>query len=68
MKKISELEFFKKRSVRIWSAIAAIVIFLSGFVVLILVLSSQMFSDNPRFTLKHVRVSSHHKGFWNGRR
>lgn len=68
MKKLSEMEFFKSRKVRIWAAVAAIVVFLAGTAVLIWVLYSEMFSANPRFTVRHVRVGSHDKGFWKGRK
>ncbi|MBO4630609.1 MAG: FtsQ-type POTRA domain-containing protein [Lentisphaeria bacterium] len=68
MKKITDLEFFRNRSVRIWSAVIAIVLFLAGTAGLIGVLSSQMFTANPRFTLRHLRVKSLDRGFWKGRK
>lgn len=68
MKKITDIEFFKKRSVRIWSAVIAILLFLGGTAVLVWVLSSVMFTANPRFTLRHIRVKSHERGFWKGRK
>ena len=68
MKKITDLEFFKKRSVRIWSAVIAMVFFLGGTAVLVRVLSSEMFTGNPRFTLRHLRVKSLDRGFWKGRK
>ena len=68
MKKLSELEFFKKRSVRICGAVAALVLFVGGSVLLAWVLFSQMVTDNPRFTLRRVLVKSHDRGFWKGRK
>ena len=68
MKKLSELEFFKKRSVRIWCAVGAIVLAAAGSGLLIWVLSMEMFIANPRFVLKHIRVKSHDKGFWTGKK
>lgn len=68
MKKLSELEFFKKRAVRIWGAVIAIVLFLGGSAFLVWVLSSEMVTDNPRFTLQRVLVKSHDRGFWKGRK
>ncbi|MBQ9336947.1 MAG: FtsQ-type POTRA domain-containing protein [Lentisphaeria bacterium] len=68
MKKISDIEFFKKRSVRIWSAVIAIIVFLSGTALLVWLLSSQMVTDNPRFVLNRVLVRSHDGGFWHGRK
>lgn len=68
MKKISDIEFFKKRSVRIWAAVAAILIFLVGTGLLVWVLSEEMFTANPRFTLRHLRVRSHDHGFWKGKK
>ena len=68
MKKLSELEFFKKRSVRIWSAVIAIVVAAAGSGILIWLLSMEMFIANPRFVLKHVRVKSHARGFWTGKK
>ncbi|MBO4647849.1 MAG: FtsQ-type POTRA domain-containing protein [Lentisphaeria bacterium] len=64
MKKLSELAFFKERSVRIWCAVIALVIALAGSGVLIWLLANEMFLANPRFVLKHVRVTGHQKGFW----
>lgn len=68
MKKLSEMEFFKNRKVRIWSAVTAILLFLIGTVVLIWVLYVEMFSANPRFVIRNVRVSSQDFGFWKGRK
>ena len=68
MKKLSEMEFFKSRKVRIWSAVIAIMLFLAGTAFLIWVLSVEMFTANPRFVLRHVRVSSQDHGFWKGRK
>ena len=68
MKKLSELEFFKKRSVRIWCAVIALLIVLAGSGVLIWLLSGQMFLANPRFVLKRVSVTSHKNGFWTGKK
>lgn len=68
MKKISDIEFFKKRSVRIWAAVAAILIFLVGTGLLVWVISEEMFTANPRFTLRHLRVRSHDQGFWKGKK
>ncbi len=68
MKKLSEMEFFKNRQVRIWSAVIAILLFLAGTAFLIWVLSVEMFTANPRFVLRHVRVSSQDHGFWKGRK
>lgn len=68
MKKISDIEFFKKRSVRIWAAVAAILIFLVGTGLLFWVLSEEMFTANPRFKLRHLRVKSHDQGFWKGKK
>ena len=68
MKKISEIEFFKRRSVRIWSVLIAIAVFLAGTGLLVWLLSSRMVTDNPRFTLHRVLVRSHAGGFWHGRK
>lgn len=68
MKKLTDYEFFKKRSVRIGSAVIAILLFLIGSAVLIWVLSTEMVTDNPRFTLRHVLVKSHDRGFWKGQK
>ena len=68
MKKISDIEFFKKRSVRIWAAVAAILIFLTGTGLLVWVLSEELFTANPRFKLRHLRVKSHDHGFWKGKK
>ena len=68
MKKLSEMEFFKNRQVRIWSAVIAILLFLTGTAFLIGVLSYEMFTANPRFVIRHVRVSSQDHGFWKGRK
>ncbi len=68
MKKITDYEFFKKRSVRIGSAVAAIVLLLIGSVILIWLLSTEMVTANPRFTLRHVLVKSHDRGFWKGQK
>lgn len=68
MKKISEIEFFKRRSVRIWSVLIAIVVFLAGTGLLVWLLSSRMVTDNPRFTLHRVLVRSHVGGYWHGRK
>ena len=68
MKKLSELEFFKSRKVRIWTAVTAILLFLIGTAFLIWVLSVEMFTDNPRFKILHVRVTSQDQGFWKGRK
>ena len=68
MKKLSDIEFFKKRSVRIWAAVVAILIFLVGTGLLVLVLSAEMFTANPRFTLRNLRVKSHDHGFWRGKK
>lgn len=68
LKKITDIEFFKKRSVRIWSAVIAILLFVGGSAFLIWTLYFEMFSANPRFTLRHVKVRSHEKGFWKGRK
>ena len=68
MKKLSELEFFKSRKVRIWTAVIAILLFLAGTAFLIWVLSVEMFTANPRFVIRHVRVSSQDHGFWKGRK
>ena len=42
MKKISEWEIFKDRSVRIWTALAAILLFAAGSVFLVWVLYLEM--------------------------
>lgn len=68
MKKLSEMEFFKSRKVRIWTAVTAILLFLIGTAFLIWVLSVEMFTDNPRFKILHVRVTSQDQGFWKGRK
>lgn len=68
MKKLTELEFFKKRAVRIWIAVIALVLFAGGSVFLVWVLSSEMVTANPRFTLRRVLVKSHDRGFWKGRK
>jgi hypothetical protein len=68
MKKLSDMEFFKSRKVRIWSAVIAILLFLTGTAFLIVVLSYEMFTANPRFVIRHVRVSSQDHGFWKGRK
>ena len=68
MKKLSEMEFFKSRKVRIWTAVTAILLFLIGTAFLIWVLSVEMFTANPRFVIRHVRVSSQDHGFWKGRK
>lgn len=68
MKKLSELEFFKSRKVRIWTAVIAILLFLTGTAFLIWVLTVEMFTDNPRFRIRHVRVTSQDHGFWKGRK
>ena len=68
MKKISDIEFFKKRSVRIWSAIIALVLLLGGTAILIHVLAAEMCTANPRFKLRHLMVKSHEKGFWKGKK
>ena len=68
MKKLSDMEFFKSRKVRIWSAVIAILLFLTGTAFLIGVLSYEMFTANPRFVIRHVRVSSQDHGFWKGRK
>ena len=51
MKKISDIEFFKKRSVRIWAAVAAILIFLVGTGLLIRMLSTHYRWNLPSVTL-----------------
>ena len=68
MKKLSDMEFFKNRKVRIWTAVIAILLFLSGTALLVWVLYAEMFTDNPRFLTRHVRVSSQDYGFWKGRK
>lgn len=68
MKKLSDMEFVKSRKVRIWSAVIAILLFLTGTAFLIWVLSYEMFTANPRFVIRHVRVSSQDHGFWKGRK
>jgi len=68
MKKITDYEFFKKRSVRIGSAVIAILLLLSGSAILIWLLSTEMVTANPRFTLRHVLVKSHDRGFWKGQK
>lgn len=68
MKKLSDMEIFKNRQVRIWSAVIAILLFLAGTVFLIWVFSVEMFTANPRFVIRHVRVSSQDFGFWKGRK
>lgn len=66
MKKISEWDIFKDRTVRIWTAVAAILLFAAGSVFLIWVLYLEMFTGNQRFTLQKVLVES--RGFWQGRK
>ena len=68
MTKLSEIEFFKRRSVRIWSVLIAIAVFLAGTSLLVWLLSSRMVTDNPRFTLNRVVVRSHLGGYWHGRK
>ena len=68
MKKLTDYEFFKKRSVRIGSAVIAILLLLSGSGLLIWVLSGEMVTANPRFVLRRVLVKSHDKGFWKGQK
>lgn len=68
MKKLSDIEFFKKRSVRIWSAVIALVLVLGGTCFLVYMLATEMFTANPRFTLRHLMVKSHDKGFWKGKK
>ncbi len=68
MKKITDHEFFKKRSVRIWGAVIAILLLLSGGALLIWLLTTEMVTANPRFTLRHVLVKSHDRGFWKGQK
>ena len=68
MKKLSDMDFFKSRKVRIWSAVIAILLFLAGTAFLIGVLSYEMVTANPRFVIRHVRVSSQDHGFWKGRK
>ena len=68
MKKLSDMEFFKNRKVRIWTAVIAILMFLCGTALLIWFLYAEMFTDNPRFLIRHVRVSSQEFGFWKGRK
>jgi len=68
MKKLSDMEFFKNRKTRIWTAVIAILLFLFGSALLIWVLYAEMFTENPRFLIRHVRVSSQEYGFWKGRK
>lgn len=66
MKKIALFEFFKKRSVKIWCAVLVLLFSLGVLLFLIFFVSKSMFDENPRFTLKEVRVES--RGFWNGKK
>ena len=68
MKKLSDIEFFKRRSVRIWAALISVLLFLTGTVLLVWLLSSRMVTENPRFVLNRVLVQSHKGGFWHQRK
>ena len=61
-------KFFKLRSVRIWAAVIAVLLFLAGTVLLVWLLSSRMVTENPRFVLNRVLVQSHKGGFWHQRK
>lgn len=68
MKKLTEMEIFKNRKIRIWSAVVAILLLTVGMCLLIWFLYGEMFAGNPRYIIRHVRVSSHEAGFWKGRK
>lgn len=66
MKNIALFDFFRKRSVKIWCAILVILFSLGILLFLIFFVSKSMLHENPRFTLKEIRVES--RGYWNGKK
>lgn len=66
MKDLAFFEFFKKRSVKIWSAVIMIVLSVGLLALFAFFVWNDMLYKNQRFTLKEVKVES--SGFWNGKK
>ena len=66
MKNVALFEFFKKRSVKIWCAVIAIIVSVTALLLFSFFVFKDMFHENQRFTLKNIRVES--SGYWNGKK
>lgn len=57
-------EFLKSRKFKIILGAGILLVFLAVAIAVGILLPVKMFSQNPRFTLAHVKVIAHPKGYW----